>query len=577
MASFHEQYPDHGLLLVVDELLDYLRTRRDHELILDLNFLREMGEICKDLRFRLMAGVQEAIFDSPRFQFAADSLRRVKDRFEQVLIARRDVKFVVAERLLKKTAEQQAWVREHLTPLAKFYSDLNERMDEFVRLFPVHPDYIDVFERVTVVEKREVLKTLSSTMRKLLNEAVPEDTTGLIAYDSYWNVLHENTAFRAVPDIREVIRVSDILESRIEQAFSRPAYKPMAVRIIHALSVHRLTTGDIETPVGLTAQELRDSLCLYQPGVEDLGGTPAEDLLTLVQTVLREISRTVNGQFISKAADTEQYYLDLKKDTDYDALIDKRAESLDPNPLDLAYFNALVRILERSDQYYPGTHLAWEDELEWRERKASRRGYMFFGTPRERSTAQPPRDFYLYFIQPYEPPAFKDDKTADEVFFRLSNVDNVFHDTLRAESWIQQRVTPLFLHDDGRILLPTARRIWDFMLSDAPEVQGYLSGSEALAAFDRQHEAAEVQGKSEYEELVRLHRAHLAREREKGAYAFEARRHALDRIGLPTVRAHRLALLEREERAWREQIERQTDVMPELVPLMVLRVVSDEG
>jgi superfamily II DNA or RNA helicase len=148
---------------------------------------------------------------------------------------------------------------------------------------------------------------------------------------------------------------------------------------------------------------------------------------------------------------------------------------------------------------------------------------------------------------------------------------------LRAESWNQQRVMPLFFHDDGRILLPTARRIWDFILSDAPEVQGYLSGSEALAAFDRQHDAAEVQGKSEYEELVRLHRAHLAREREKGAYTFEARRRALDRIGLPTVRAHRLALLEREERAWREQVERQTDVMPELVPLIVLRVVSDEG
>ena len=27
MAAFHEQFPDHGLLLVVDELLDYLRTR----------------------------------------------------------------------------------------------------------------------------------------------------------------------------------------------------------------------------------------------------------------------------------------------------------------------------------------------------------------------------------------------------------------------------------------------------------------------------------------------------------------------------------------------------------------------
>jgi len=148
---------------------------------------------------------------------------------------------------------------------------------------------------------------------------------------------------------------------------------------------------------------------------------------------------------------------------------------------------------------------------------------------------------------------------------------------LPAESWNQQRVMPLFLHDDGRILLPTARRIWDFILSDTPEVRGYLSGSEALAAFEHQHEAAEVQGKSEYEELVHVYRAHLTREREKRAYAFDARRRALDRIGLPTVRDHRLAILEREEQAWQEQLEWQTDVMPELVPLIVLRVERDEG
>jgi hypothetical protein len=52
--------------------------------------------------------LQEAIFDSQRFAFVADQLRPVKGRFEQVLIARNDVKFVVAERLLKKTGYQQS-------------------------------------------------------------------------------------------------------------------------------------------------------------------------------------------------------------------------------------------------------------------------------------------------------------------------------------------------------------------------------------------------------------------------------------------------------------------------------------
>ncbi|MBU2262729.1 MAG: hypothetical protein KKF02_12495, partial [Proteobacteria bacterium] len=208
MAAFHQKFPDLGLLLVVDELLDFLRTRKDQELILDLNFLREIGEVCKDLRFRFIAGVQEAIFDSPRFSFVSDSIRRVKDRFEQILIARNDVKYVVAERLLKKTGDQQVKIQEYLTPFARFYGFMNERMDEFVRLFPVHPDYIDTFERVAAVEKREALKTLSLAMKKLLNQDVPDDRPGLIAYDSYWITIKENAAFRAIPEIREVIECS---------------------------------------------------------------------------------------------------------------------------------------------------------------------------------------------------------------------------------------------------------------------------------------------------------------------------------------------------------------------------------
>lgn len=431
MTAFHWEFPNHGLLLVVDELLDYLRTRRDQELILDLNFLREIGEVCKDLRFRFMAGVQEAIFDSPRFSFVAESIRRVKDRFEQVLIARKDVKFVVAERLLKKTGEQQVKIREYLTPFSKFYGQMNERMDEFVRLFPVHPDYIDTFERVTAVEKREVLKTLSLAMKKMLDQDIPDDQPGLIAYDSYWTNLRENPSFRAVPDIRAVIDCSQVLESRIQQAFTRPTYKPMALRLIHALSVHRLTTGDIYATLGATPEELRDGLCLYQPDIEELGGDPADDLLSQVEAVLLAIRNTVNGQFISRNSDNRQSYLDLKKTADFDALIEKRAESLDPSSLDRYYYEALRRVMECTDQTYVTGYKIWQHELEWLERKAARQGYLFFGAPNERSTAVPRRDFYLYFIQPFDAPYFKEEKNSDELLLRLTNTDDEFRTSLR--------------------------------------------------------------------------------------------------------------------------------------------------
>ena len=431
MAAFHQVYPDQGLLLVVDELLDYLRGRGDQQLVLDLNFLREIGEVCKDLRLRFVAGVQEAIFDSTRFSFVADSIRRVRARFEQILIARRDVKFVVSERLLKKTGEQQTKIRGYLTRFSKYYGNMNERMDEFVRLFPVHPEYIDTFERVTAVEKREVLKTLSVALKNRLDQRLPDDRPGLIAYDSYWANVRADPSFRSIPDVKEVIECSQVLENRIQQAFTRPAYKPMALRLINALSVHRLTTGDIYAPLGATAAEMRDGLCLFQSGIEELGGEPSDDLHSQVETVLREIHRTVSGQFISSNADNQQHYLDLKKTADFDALIEKRAESLDSYRLDRYYYEALKRVMECEDQTYVTGYKIWEHELEWLERKAARRGYLFFGAPNERSTAVPARDFYLYFIQPFDEPYFKDEMNADELFLRLANADDEFRTVLR--------------------------------------------------------------------------------------------------------------------------------------------------
>ena len=426
MAAFEEVHPSHGLLLVVDEFLDYLRSRKDHDLVLDLSFLREIGEVTKHLRFRFVAGVQDAIFDSNRFQHVSDSLRRVNERFQQIFLARQDVTFVVAERLLKKTIDQQDKIRNYLAPFTKFYGSMNERLDEYVRLFPVHPDYIGTFDRLIFTEKRGALVTLRDQIQAVLGEEVPTDRPGLIGFDKFWDTVTSNSVLRADPTIGPVLTVVEVLGERVQKAFTRPAYKAMATRIIRGLAVHRLTTGgDIYVPVGPTAEELRDTLCLYQPGIEEMGGDPADDLLTVVQTTLREIIRTVNGQFISKAPDTEQFFLDLKKDIDYDAQIEKRAEALSDDALDRAYFGAIKQLMEQTDEtaYITG-HQIWQYPIEWQERRVERKGYLFFGAPNDRPTAQPERDFYIYFVQPFEPPRFRDESKPDEVFFRLKGLDD---------------------------------------------------------------------------------------------------------------------------------------------------------
>ncbi|RLB88844.1 MAG: hypothetical protein DRH50_14590, partial [Deltaproteobacteria bacterium] len=75
-----------------------------------------------------------------------------------------------------------------------------------------------------------------------------------------------------------------------------------------------------------------------------------------------------------------------------------------------------------------------------------------------------------------------------------------------------------------------------------------------------------------YDELVQIHRERLTHERDKGAYAFAARRRAVERIGLPQVRDHRLTVLEWEEREWSARLERRAQIIPEMVPLLLIRL-----
>lgn len=429
MSRFEEKFAGQGILVVVDELLDYLRSRRDHDLVHDLSFLREIGEIAKNTRFRFVAGVQEAVFDSGRFEHMADSLRRVKDRFQQVLIDRQDISFVVAERLLRKDAAQADAIRAHLEPFARYFGNTAERIDQFVRLFPVHPDYLAVFEKIGFAENRNALTTLSGAIRGILDSEVPKDLPGIITYDSYWAEIRSNPVFKADPAVSDVIKASEVLEEKVQSSFptAKASYKAMAVRIIHGLSISRLTTGgDIRLPIGPTSEQLRDQLSLFHPIVVEMDTEePAADLLAIIQTTLQEVVRTVNGQFITRVPESDQYYLDVAKNVDFDAQIDKRAESLDEDDLDKAYYRAILHLMERtSDASYVTGHQIWQHEIEWVEHRAHRSGYLFFGAPNDRPTAQPDRDFYLYFIQPFNPPRFRDEEKTDEVFITLRENDD---------------------------------------------------------------------------------------------------------------------------------------------------------
>ena len=87
---------------------------------------------------------------------------------------------------------------------------------------------------------------------------------------------------------------------------------------------------------------------------------------------------------------------------------------------------------------------------------------------------------------------------------------------LHAPEGSRHRVMPLFRHEDGRVLAPTARFVWDRMLADRPSVREHVEGEGAAEAFDRVQESAHEHGRPIYEELVQAYRRPARRRTREG-------------------------------------------------------------
>lgn len=413
MMAFSAKYPDKGYLIVVDEFLSYLTSRDERQIVLDLEFFRALGEMCSKSKLRVIFGVQEKIFDNPRFSFVSDTLKHVSDRFTQIVITKEATSYVVSERILKKTPEQKALIRKHLEKFSMLYTGMSSRMDEFVDLFPIHPSYIDVFNKIYLIENRHILKNISMTIRDIFNRDVPENEPGIISFDNYWPAIKSNGLLKSDVTINRVVTASGQLEDIINRAFPKPAYKPLAIKIIYALSVHRLTTNGLDVHFGLTAENLKDDLCLFLPMPEQ----DADFLLALIKTTLKDIMTTVSGQFIIYNDANNQYYIDVDKVVDYDEKIKQKASIMADGELNRYFYQLIYSCLDwDAKQYVPGFEI-YQRDLNWDSHNIFREGYLFLGLPGERSTAQPERDFYIHIMPPYSSGSIAVKNLEDEVYF----------------------------------------------------------------------------------------------------------------------------------------------------------------
>ncbi len=154
----------------------------------------------------------------------------------------------------------------------------------------------------------------------------------------------------------------------------------------------------------------------------------------------------------------------------------------------------------------------------------------------------------------------------------VAGVWSLWEISLSADAFTRRRFLSVFVADDGRTFLPTAKRIWDLLLTEPLEAAGTPPTSDDEALFAASLEAARSQGERQYNELVEEHRARLAEERDRATYALEARQRAIGRIGLPAVRDYRRKRLLAEHEDRMAALDRAARFTPDLNAVLMLRV-----
>ena len=91
-----------GLVVIMDEISDFLKQKNKEKITRDMQFLRVLGQVAQSSDFTFIGAMQEHIFSNPKYVDEAESFGRVSERFQVITIKREDIKRVIARRVLNK-------------------------------------------------------------------------------------------------------------------------------------------------------------------------------------------------------------------------------------------------------------------------------------------------------------------------------------------------------------------------------------------------------------------------------------------------------------------------------------------
>ena len=262
-----------GLVLLLDELSEFLRAKQGPGLTEDLRFLQFIGEWTRQHPVTVVGALQESIEEVANV--SQRELSRIRDRYRPSLtLSMRHVEDLVHGRLIRRRPGAEQWVRAAHEALCTAFPSSPVGYETFARCYPLHPETLRLLEglRFLLSQQRGVVDFVCRSVRAALEKPCLELITPDLVYDHFASRLHER---------QETARLAGTVVPYYERALDElfePEDRELALRTVKLLVL--LAASPLERP--RTAGELADML---QARVSDVD--PSLNAAYLEAAVLR--------------------------------------------------------------------------------------------------------------------------------------------------------------------------------------------------------------------------------------------------------------------------------------------------
>jgi hypothetical protein len=190
-----------GVVVLLDELSEFLRAKQGAALSEDLRFLQFLGEWTRDRPVVVLGALQENIDEVANV--SQRELARIRDRYEPSLtLSMRHVEDLVRGRLVHLRLGAEQYVDRAHAEITAAFPDHRLPHDRFVRCYPLHPATLTLLEglRFLLSQQRGVVDFVCAQLRDGLGRGYAELITPDQVFDHFRSRLHERSESAPLAD-----------------------------------------------------------------------------------------------------------------------------------------------------------------------------------------------------------------------------------------------------------------------------------------------------------------------------------------------------------------------------------------